>query len=319
MIHNGKLTQPFNVETGVRQGCLLSPMIFLMVVDWIMREATKDNNTGLQWTFTKYLEDLDFADDLCLLSQKQQHMQQKTDRLTEEAAKTGLQVNIDKTEVMRMNSKQLNPINLGGNNLKEVEKFTYLGSIVTTHGGSDEDIQARINKARNTFVSLKPVWNSSVISRKNKIRIFNTNVKSVLLYGSETWRVTETLTKKIQTFINRCLRQILKIRWPDTISNQDLWNQTNQDPINQQISRRKWKWIGHTMRKPINNITRQALQWNPQGKRKVGRPLTSWRRSCEEEMKRCGQTWGQVTKIAQNRVRWRVAVEALCSTRNKRN
>ena len=319
VIHNGKLTQPFNVETGVRQGCLLSPMIFLMVVDWIMREATKDNNTGLQWTFTRYLEDLDFADDLCLLSQKQQHMQQKTDRLTEEAAKTGLQVNIDKTEVMRMNSKQLNPINLGGNNLKEVEKFTYLGSIVTTHGGSDEDIQARINKARNTFVSLKPVWNSSVISRKNKIRIFNTNVKSVLLYGSETWRVTETLTKKIQTFINRCLRQILKIRWPDTISNQDLWNQTNQDPINQQISRRKWKWIGHTMRKPINNITRQALQWNPQGKRKVGRPLTSWRRSCEEEMKRCGQTWGQVTKIAQNRVRWRVAVEALCSTRNKRN
>ena len=47
VIHNGKLTQPFNVETGVRQGCLLLPMIFLMVVDWIMREATKNDNNGL--------------------------------------------------------------------------------------------------------------------------------------------------------------------------------------------------------------------------------------------------------------------------------
>ena len=318
VIHNGKLTEPFSVKTGVRQGCMLSPMIFLIVVDWIMRESTKDNNTGIRWTLTSYLEDLDFADDLCLMSQKQQHMQQKTDRLTEEAAKTGLKVNKEKTEVMKINAKQNNPIMLEGHNLKEVTSFTYLGSVISTTGGADEDIKARINKARHAFVTLRPIWKSSSLSRKNKLRIFNSNVKSILLYGSETWRVTDTLTKKLQTFINKCLRQIIKIRWPDTISNTELWRQTKQDPIAQQISRRKWRWIGHTLRKKPTDITRQALGWNPQGKRKVGRPRTSWRRSCDNELKENGQTWGQITKLAQNRVRWRSAVEALCSTRDSR-
>ena len=79
VIHNGKLTDPFEVKTGVRQGCLLSPMIFLMVVDWIMRETVKPEKTGIQWSLMQSLEDLDFADDLCLMSQKLQHMQSKTD------------------------------------------------------------------------------------------------------------------------------------------------------------------------------------------------------------------------------------------------
>ena len=77
VILNQKLAEPFKIETGVRQGCMLSPMIFLPVVDWIMRETTKNNNTGIQWTFTQFLEDLDFTDNICLMSQKQQHMQIK--------------------------------------------------------------------------------------------------------------------------------------------------------------------------------------------------------------------------------------------------
>ena len=64
VIHEGKLTEPFSVQTGVRQCCLLSPIVFLMVVDWVMRQSTVDQKTGIQWTFNKQLEDLDFADDI---------------------------------------------------------------------------------------------------------------------------------------------------------------------------------------------------------------------------------------------------------------
>ena len=124
VIHNGKLTDPFSVQTGVRQGCMLSPMIFLMVVDWIMRESTKDSRTGIKWNLISYLEDLDFADDLCLMSQKQQHMQQKTNKLAEEAAKTGLQINKDNTAITRFNARQQEPITLEGSSLKEVDSFT---------------------------------------------------------------------------------------------------------------------------------------------------------------------------------------------------
>nr|KAG5690895.1 hypothetical protein BaRGS_028927 [Batillaria attramentaria] len=269
VIHDGKLTEPFTVRTGVRQGCILSPTIFLMVVDWVMRQATDGKRTGIQWTFSKQLEDLDFADDIALLSHKQQDAQEKLNRVAEEAEKTGLKINISKTEVMRVNHKQHNPIQLHQEDIKEVDKFVYLGSVVSKDGGTDEDIKSRTNKARHAFRTLRPIWRSTALSLRNKIRIFNSNVKSVLLYGSETWRTTKTSSHKLQTFINRCLRNILNIRYPLVITNQDLWEGTRQVPIEQEIKKRKWGWIGHTLRKSTSNVTRQSLDWNPQGKRKM--------------------------------------------------
>nr|KAG5703440.1 hypothetical protein BaRGS_022489 [Batillaria attramentaria] len=268
VIHDGKLTEPFTVRTGVRQGCILSPTIFLMVVDWVMRQATDGKWTGIQWTFSKQLEDLDFADDIALLSHKQQDAQEKLNRVAEEAKKTGLKINISKTEVMRVNHKQHDPIQLHQEDIKEVDKFIYLGSVVSKDGGTDEDIKSRTNKARHAFRTLRPIWRSTALSLRNKIRIFNSNVKSVLLYGSETWRTTKTGSHRLQTFINRCLRNILNIRYPLVITNQDLWERTRQVPIEQEIKKRKWGWIGHTLRKPTSNVTRQSLDWNPQGKRK---------------------------------------------------
>nr|KAG5699547.1 hypothetical protein BaRGS_033743 [Batillaria attramentaria] len=279
VIHDGKLTEPFTVQTGVRQGCILSPTIFLMVVDWVMRQATDGKRTGIQWTFSKQLEDLDFADDIALLSHKQQDAQEKLNRVAEEAEKTGLKINISKTEVMRVNHKQHDPIQLHQEDIKEVDKFTYLGSVVSKDGGTDEDIKSRTNKARHAFRTLRPIWRSTALSLRNKIRIFNSNVKSVLLYGSETWRTTKTSSHKLQTFINRCLRNILNIRYPLVITNQDLWERTRQVPIEQEIKKKKWGWIGHTLRKSTSNVTRQSLDWNPQGKRKVGRPKQTWRRN----------------------------------------
>ena len=317
VIHDGKLTEPFTVQTGVRQGCLLSPVIFLMVVDWIMRQCTTGYRTGIQWTFTKQLEDLDFADDVTLLSHRKKDAQEKLSRMAEEAKKTGLNINIGKTEVMRINNRQQDPIQLQQDNIKEVDKFVYLGSVVSKNGGTDEDIKSRINKARHAFTTLKPIWRSTALSISNKFRIFNTNVKSVLLYGSETWRVTKGCTHKLQTFINKCLRSILHIRWPEKISNEDLWSRTNQTSIEIEIRKRKWSWIGHTLRKPVSNTTRQALDWNPQGKRKVGRPKQTWKRSVEAEMKTAGRSWDELKRTSQNRVRWRSVVAALCSPRNQ--
>ena len=176
----------------------------------------------------KQLEDLEFADDISLLSRKQQDAQEKLRRAAEEARKTGLQINTGKTEAMCINNKQADPLRLHQENIKEVEQFVYLGSVVNKDGGTEEDIRCRINKARYAFNTLRKIWRSTALSVQNKIRIFNSNVKSVLLYGSETWRITKTSTQKLQTFTNRCLRNILNIRWPEVISNEELWNKAKQ-------------------------------------------------------------------------------------------
>ncbi|VDP10757.1 unnamed protein product [Schistosoma margrebowiei] len=85
------------------------------------------------------------------------------------------------------------------------------------------------------------------------------------MYGAEIWRTTTTIIKKVQVFINGCLRKILNINWPDTISNSLLWERTNQLPAEEEIRKnsllwertnqlpaeeeirkRRWKWIGHS-------------------------------------------------------------------------
>ena len=87
-----------------------------------------------------------------------------------------------------------------------------------------------------------------------------------------------------------------------------------QEPVAKQILWGKWGWIGHTLRKPASSTTRQALTWNPQGKRKRGRPRNSWRRDTETDLKQQGTNWSGMTRGAQNRVQWRDVVDGLCST-----
>ena len=167
-----------------------------------------------------------------------------------------------------MNTPSTDPVTLNGERLEEVDSFTYLGSIIDSQGGTDADVKTRIGKARTAFVMLINIWNSTKLQTRTKLRFFNSNVKAVLLYGSETWRTTKATTKRIQTFINSCLRRILHIHWPETITNKELWVRTGQTAAEEEIKRRRWRWIGHTLRKRQDTITRQALTWNLQGRRK---------------------------------------------------
>jgi hypothetical protein len=95
---------------------------------------------------------------------------------------------------------------------------------------------------------------------------------------------------------------------------------TDEKPIELQIKKRKWKWIGHTIRKDQNAVERIVLDWNIQGTRKIGRPKKSWNRSVVEEAQREGRTWREVKWLAADRSRWRSFVETLCSyTGDNRN
>ena len=152
----------------------------------------------------------------------------------------------------------------------------------------------RIGKARTTFKQLKIVLSCNNLTLHTKVRIFNNTVKPVLLYGDETWRTTAAVSKKLQTFINTCLRTILRIRWPNVITNKDLWRRTQQEPMEEPICQRIWRRIGLTLGKPTSSIVRQALTWNPQGKRKRGRPKLTWRRELEADTKMSGYSWGQL-------------------------
>ena len=124
-------------------------------------------------------------------------------------------------------------ITINGEQLKQSNKFTYLGSVISSEDGSKADIKNRIDKARVAFNSLHKVWNSKKLVLKTKIRLYNSNVKSVLLYGAECWRTVKTETKQLNAFHNSCLRRICKIFWPNKISNIELYAKTKCNSIEQ--------------------------------------------------------------------------------------
>ena len=120
----------------------------------------------------------------------------------------------------------------------------------TASGGTDEEITCKINKATSWRKYGQP---RRLELRKTKLRIFNSNVKYVLLYGSE-----EIHPQKIQILVDPCQRRFLKIKWSDWVSNGVPWEGTAQELMENQILKRKWRWIGHTQGKPAKNITGQA-------------------------------------------------------------
>ena len=131
----------------------------------------------------------------------------------------------------------------------------------------------------------------------------------------KTWRTT---VATLRTFISTCLRRILRIRWSEAISEREFWKRTKQQPPENEIIQRRWRWIEHILQKPTTCITRQALTRNPQGKRNRGRPRNTWRRDLKAETKRSCYNWGQLERLAQDRDAWRALVGGLCSSRGQR-
>jgi hypothetical protein len=108
--------------------------------------------------------------------------------------------------------------------IEEVGSFVHLRSVVSVNRGTEEDVTSRIKKANGVFVQLYPAWRNHNTSKGVKIRIFNKNVKSILLYAYETWKTTNQITRRLQTFINKCLRQIMNIKETDSYKRRTMEN-----------------------------------------------------------------------------------------------
>jgi hypothetical protein len=216
VIHEGKMSAYFGVETGVKQGCLLSGLLFLLVIDWLMKRVTEMRNTGIKWVGNTVLEDLDYADDLDLVSNNFDDTQEKMTRLARRAGVVGLRVSAKKTEILCLNTQEARSVMLEGQILKDCEVFTYRGWKMNKTGGTEDDINNRICKARGGFISLKTVWSSGIYNIKTKLQLYNAIVKSNLLYGCE-W-----LENKLQVFHQKYFRIIMRVFYSNLMSNKDI-------------------------------------------------------------------------------------------------
>jgi hypothetical protein len=162
------------------------------------------------------LEDLDFADDLAEISGNNTQLQEQTAMLNKYARQTELNIRTKKTKIMTINATP-EPLTINNDQLEEVEDFTYLGTALSKDNGTGKDIKIGLSKARAAFAKLHPIWKSSKYSLSTKIHLYNSYVKSVLLYGSECRRIIESDIKKVEVFHNSYLP---RTTWRRTITSE---------------------------------------------------------------------------------------------------
>ncbi|VDP27697.1 unnamed protein product [Schistosoma margrebowiei] len=122
-----------------------------------MNTSTSEGKHGIQCTSRMQLDDLDFADDLTLLSQTQQQLQEKTNSVAAASAAVGQNIHKGKSKVLRYNTECTDPITIDREDLEDAKTFTYLSTIIDEQGGSDADVKARIGKARAAYLQLRNI------------------------------------------------------------------------------------------------------------------------------------------------------------------
>ena len=276
---NNVVGEEFRTTVGVRQGCLLSPVVFNIFLERIMQEALHDHHTSISIGGHKVCN-LRFADDIDLMAGSNEELQQLTDRLATSAASFGMEISIEKSKVMSSGSEDtVVDIKMSGSQLERVDRFKYLGAYLTRDGTSTNEIKVRTGTATSAMTRLTRMWKSDNINFRIKHRLYQSLVVSILLYGCEAWTLTAQLEKKISTFESKQHRKLLGISYRERKTNEYVREKIEdlvgkQEPLLATVKRRKLAFFGHMMRH--DSLSKIIIQGTVEGQRKRGRPKKSW-------------------------------------------
>ena len=142
---NGKRSQPFNVGVGLRQGCVLSPLLFIVYMNWIDKRSRVDECVSIG---SCKISRLIFADDLVLLASSESGLQHALSGFEAACASAGMKISTSKTEILHLSrTPDKCALHVSGASLKQVEKFKYLGVVFTSDGRQNEELDVRMGKA----------------------------------------------------------------------------------------------------------------------------------------------------------------------------
>ena len=168
------------------------------------------------------------------------------------------------------------------------------GQYSQQNGGTEEDIKARIQKASLAFIMLRTIWRAKKMY--TKLRIFNSNDKTVLFYGSETWRSTQKTLQRIQHYSLE----------NDQATTHRKLNKEEKMEVNRK----------HTLETSRNHPPSTHHMEPPPGKRRRGRPRNTWQRDTERETKSCvipAERWRGWPRTENNGVPWSMAISKYIS------
>ena len=270
-------TEYFDIVAGILQGDTLAPYLFIICLDYVLRtsiDKIRENcfeltKKKIRRYPAKTITGADNADDIAILANTPNQAETLLHSLERAAAGIGLHVNAHKTEYMCFNQTG-NISTLDGTSLKLVDKFTFLGSSISS---TEKDIDTQLTKAWTAIDRLSIIWKSD-LTDKMKRSFFQVVVVSILLYGCTTWTLTKRLEKKLDGNYTRMLLAILNKSWRQHPTRHHLYD--HLPPITKTIQARRTRHAGHCWRSR-DELIRDVLLWTPiYGRAKAGQPAWTY-------------------------------------------
>jgi len=278
VIFEHRLSEPFQIKRGIRQGCVLSPTLFNLYTEYSFRESDELRGCTIGGINTNNLR---YTDNTALIAESESELQELVDGVKEESEVRGLKMNVKKMKTMivwRVSKDAPKPnvnIKVNGQNLEQVDRFKYLGQCITSDGRCDVEVKSRIEIAKKAFIKLKDVLTWRQLNLKLHKRLVQCYVLSMFLYASETWTLSKDLEMRIKAFELWIYRRMLKRSYVDRITNEQVLHRVDEkEKLLLDIQTRKLKYFRHLIR--ANGKQRELLEGHIEGKRGRGRKRRDW-------------------------------------------
>ena len=254
-------TDYFDILAGVLQGDTLAPYHLIICLDYVLISSIDEiKENGFKLTKersirypAKTITNADYADNISFWQTPAQ-AETLLHSLERAAACIGLNINAHKMEYMWFNQTG-EMSTLSGSPLNLVDKFTYLGSSVSS---TEKDINTRLAKSWSVINRLSVIWKSDP-TNKIKRSFFQGTVVSILLYGFTTWTLTKWMEKKLDGNYRRMLQEILNKSWREHPTKQQLYGHPT---ITKTIKIRRTRHSENCQRSR-DELTRNVLLWIP--------------------------------------------------------
>uniref|UniRef100_A0A8C5CRJ5 Reverse transcriptase domain-containing protein n=1 Tax=Gadus morhua TaxID=8049 RepID=A0A8C5CRJ5_GADMO len=307
----GSQSVSFSVGAGLRQGCALSPILFVIYMDRISRRSR--GGEGLQFGGLR-ISSLLFADDVVLIGSSACDLQHSLDRLAAECEAAGMRISTAKSEAMTLSRKPVDCLlRVGNESLAQVKEFKYLGVLFASEGTMEREIGRRIGAAGAVLRSLyRTVVTKRELSRKAKISIYRSIFVPILTYGHEGWVMTERTRSRVQAAEMSFLRRVAGVSLRDRVRSSAIREELGLEPLLLYLERSQLRWFGHLVRMPTGRLPWEVFQARPVGRRPRGRPRTRWRDYISTlAWERLGIPPSELVNVAREREVWGPLLELL--------